>query len=138
MSDSLSYNQQVIAEFRANGGRTTGMLEGAPVVLLTTTGARSGEPRTAPTLGLVDGDRVVVVASNAGSPTHPAWYHNLLADPTAIVEIGTDSFTATATTLEGEERDRFYARMTAAAPVFAEYRARTEREIPVVALERRG
>ncbi|MCW2542660.1 MAG: cell entry protein [Frankiales bacterium] len=137
MSDHLDYNRSIIAEFRANAGRTTGMLDDAPMVLLTTTGSKSGEPRTAPTLGMVDGDRVVVVASNAGAPKHPAWYVNMQADPEVTVEIGEQTFPARAVTLEGEERDRFYARITAAAPVFAEYRAKAApREIPVVALER--
>jgi deazaflavin-dependent oxidoreductase (nitroreductase family) len=137
MSDHLAYNESVIAEFRAQEGRTSGMLEDAPMILLTTTGAASGEPRTAPTLGMVDGDRVVVVASNAGAATHPAWYRNLVAHPEVTVEIGTETFPATATTLAGEERDTFYARITAAAPIFAEYRAKAlPREIPVVALQR--
>lgn len=130
------FNQQVIEEFRANEGRVGGMFEGAPLVLLTTTGARSGNPVTSPMMYLPDGERVIVIASNAGADRHPAWYHNLLANPEATAEIGTETFTVKAEVIEGEERDRLYARMVEQAPGFAEYEARTSRRIPVVALRR--
>ncbi|MGN9840806.1 nitroreductase family deazaflavin-dependent oxidoreductase [Nonomuraea sp. H19] len=128
------FNQQIIDEFRANEGRVGGMFEGAPLVLLTTTGAKSGKPTTTPVMYLADGDRYVIIASNAGADNHPAWYHNLRAAQEATAEIGTDAFAVKAVFVEGEERDRLYARMVAQAPGFAEYEAKTSRRIPVVAL----
>ncbi|TMR23926.1 nitroreductase family deazaflavin-dependent oxidoreductase [Nonomuraea turkmeniaca] len=128
------FNQQIIDEFRANEGRVGGMFEGSPLVLLTTTGAKSGRAVTTPVMYLMDGERYVVIASNAGADNHPAWYHNLLATPEATVEVGTETFEAKAAFIEGEERDRLYARMVAQAPGFAEYEAKTSRRIPVVAL----
>ncbi|MGR6914600.1 nitroreductase family deazaflavin-dependent oxidoreductase [[Actinomadura] parvosata] len=130
------FNQQIIDEFRANEGRVGGMFEGAPLVLLTTTGAKSGKPVTTPVMYLADGDRYIVIASNAGADNHPAWYHNLRAHPEATAEIGTETFEVKAEFVEGEERDRLYARMVAQAPGFAEYEAKTTRRIPVVALYR--
>ncbi|MER7501980.1 nitroreductase family deazaflavin-dependent oxidoreductase [Nonomuraea pusilla] len=131
-----AFNQQVIEEFRANGGRVGGMFEGSPLVLLTTTGARSGRPVTSPVMYLSDGDRYVVIASNAGADHHPAWYHNLRANPVATAEIGDETFEVKAEFVEGEERDALYARMVEQAAGFAEYEARTTRRIPVVALYR--
>ncbi|MFG2839432.1 nitroreductase/quinone reductase family protein [Streptomyces zaomyceticus] len=138
MSD---FNQQVIEEFRANGGRVGGMFEGAALLLLTTTGARSGRAHTTPAVYVRDGARLLVFASNAGGPQHPAWFHNLRADPHVTVELGTsegavERFAATAVVTEGEERDRLYAEQTARDPAFAAYRAATDRIIPVVALHR--
>ncbi|AQZ68776.1 AclJ [[Actinomadura] parvosata subsp. kistnae] len=130
------FNQQIIDEFRANEGRVGGMFEGAPLVLLTTTGAKSGKPVTTPVMYLADGDRYIVIASNAGADNHPAWYHNLRANPEATAEIGTETFQVKAEFVEGEERDQLYARMVAQAPGFAEYEAKTTRRIPVVALYR--
>ncbi|MDF2704703.1 MAG: cell entry protein [Nonomuraea muscovyensis] len=130
------FNQQVIAEFRANEGRVGGMFEGSPLVLLTTTGARSGKPTTTPVMYLEDGDRIVVIASNAGADHHPAWYHNLRANPEATAEVGTETFGVKAEFVDGEERDRLYARMVEQAAGFAEYEAKTSRRIPVVVLER--
>ncbi|MCK2213123.1 nitroreductase family deazaflavin-dependent oxidoreductase [Actinomadura sp. ATCC 31491] len=128
------FNQQVIDEFRANAGRVGGMFEGAPLVLLTTTGAKSGKQHTTPVMYLADGDRYVVIASYAGSDQNPAWYHNLKANPVATVEVGTDTFQVKAVQIDGEERDQLYARMVAQAPGFAEYERKTSRRIPVVAL----
>ncbi|GAA2884561.1 nitroreductase/quinone reductase family protein [Nonomuraea rubra] len=128
------FNQQVIEEFRANGGKVGGMFEGAPLVLLTTMGARSGHRRTNPAVYLRDGERILVFASNAGADAHPAWYHNVLAQPRVTVELGKETFTARAVPLEGEERDRMYARQAAIDPAFAAYQSRTSRVIPVVAL----
>ncbi|WP_326821034.1 nitroreductase family deazaflavin-dependent oxidoreductase [Streptosporangium sp. NBC_01756] len=135
------FNQFVMDEFRANGGRVGGMFEGAPLVLLTTTGARSGRPHTNPAVCLRDGDRVLVFASNAGGPRNPAWYHNLLADPRVTVAIGTgdgdiETYTAEAVPLEGDERDRLYAVQSGLDPAFAAYQAGTTRVIPVIALNR--
>ncbi|WP_433438863.1 nitroreductase/quinone reductase family protein [Nonomuraea sp. CA-141351] len=128
------FNQQVIEEFRANGGKVGGMFEGAPLVLLTTTGAKSGRRRTNPAVYLRDGERVLVFASNAGADAHPAWYHNVLANPRVIVELGEERFAARAAPLEGEERDRMYARQSSIDPAFAAYQEGTGRVIPVIAL----
>ncbi|MEU8175945.1 nitroreductase/quinone reductase family protein [Microbispora hainanensis] len=135
------WNDKIIEEFRANAGTVGGPFEGTPLILLTTTGARTGAVRTNPVVCLCDGERILVFASYAGAPRHPDWYHNLLANPTVTVEVGDgtaiETFTATATPLSGEERDRMYARQTELAPVFADYQKKTSRVIPVVALYRR-
>ncbi|MFI7616939.1 nitroreductase/quinone reductase family protein [Nonomuraea terrae] len=131
-------NQQVIEEFRANGGEVGGRFAHAPLVLLTTKGAKTGRPHTTPAVYLRDGERVLVFATNAGADTHPAWYHNLLADPEVTVELGGQRLTARAAPLEGEERDRMYARQAALDPAFAAYQERTGRVIPVVALHLDG
>src|SRR5215203_5128043 len=106
MADNNDFNQQVIAEFRANGGKVGGMFEGSPMMLLTTTGAKSGQPRTAPLVYTTDGDNIVIIASKGGAPTNPDWYHNLLANPIATVEVGTDRYEARARVTSGEERTR--------------------------------
>ncbi|MFD3483340.1 nitroreductase/quinone reductase family protein [Streptomyces sp. NPDC058665] len=133
------FNQLIIEEFRTNGGRVGGMFEGAPLVLLTTLGARTGKRRTNPTAYARDGQRLLVFASNAGGPTHPGWYFNLLADNRVTVEIGkeeggVDTFSARAEPLRGEERDRLFALQAARDPGFAAYQAGTDRTIPVIAL----
>ena len=135
MSD---WNRGVIEEFRANGGQVGGQFGGAPLLLLTTTGAKSGEKRTAPVMYLEDGDRLVVFASKAGAPTNPDWYHNLLAHPTATVEVGDETFDVKATVEAGDERDRLWNEQAQRYPGFAEYQAKTTRQIPVIALERAG
>jgi deazaflavin-dependent oxidoreductase (nitroreductase family) len=129
------FNQQVIDEFRANKGRVGGYFEGARLILLTTTGARTGRPHTTPVGYLPDGgDRILVIASAAGAPTHPAWFHNLVANPQVTVESGAFTYEARAVVLEGEERDRAFARAVEADPGWAAYQEKTERVIPVVAL----
>lgn len=137
----VSFNQPIIDEFRANGGVVGGMFEGAPLLLLTTTGARSGARRTSPVMYLRDGDRLLIFGSNAGGPAHPDWFHNLLADPQVSYEIGEEgedgairSYAATAAPLEGEERDRWYGTQAELVPAFRDYQANTSRTIPVVAL----
>lgn len=141
-ASKINFNKQIIEEFRANAGKVGGPYEGAPLVLLTTIGAKTGAPRTNPAMYLADGDRILVIASNAGAPKHPAWYHNLLASPEVTVEIGkgteVETYTATAVPLQGEERDRLFARVVEVAPGFAEYQANTSRVIPVVALYRKA
>ena len=132
------FNAGVIEEFRANGGKVGGRFEGRPMLLLTTTGAKSGLPRTTPLVYTVDGDRIVIIASKGGAPINPDWYHNLVANPDVIVELGTDRFPAKARVTEGEERDRLYDAMAAQMPFFAEYQRKTERRIPLVVLERRA
>ena len=129
----------LITDFRANGGEvTSGPFAGRPVLLLTTKGAKSGQPRLAPVVYSRDGDHYVVVASKGGSPTHPAWYHNLLANPIVTVEVGGETFEARAWVTEEAERDRLFEQRAATNPNFAEYQRRTTRVIPVVVLERLG
>jgi deazaflavin-dependent oxidoreductase (nitroreductase family) len=130
------YNRAVIEEFRANGGRVGGPYEGAPLLLLTTTGARSGRPHTTPLMYLEDGDRVIVFATKAGAPTHPDWYFNLRANPVVRVELGPESFEARASEASGAEREDLFARMAEEREQFGEYAAKTTRKIPVIALER--
>ncbi|HUB75009.1 MAG TPA: nitroreductase family deazaflavin-dependent oxidoreductase [Solirubrobacteraceae bacterium] len=132
------FNAAIIEEFRTHGGRVGGPFEGAQLLLLTSTGAKSGQPRTTPVVYLEDGENLVIFASKAGAPTDPAWYRNLLADPSASVEVGTDTLTVRARVAEGEERERLYARQVARMPQFADYQAKTTRRIPVVVLERAG
>jgi deazaflavin-dependent oxidoreductase (nitroreductase family) len=129
----------LITDFRANGGQvTSGPFAGRPVLLLTTTGAHSGQPRLAPVVYSREGEHYVVVASKGGSPTHPAWYHNLLANPIVTVEVGGETFEARARVTGGAERDRLFAQRAASNPNFGEYQKRTTRVIPVVVLERLG
>ena len=137
MADMNDWNRQTIEAFRANKGKVGGMWEGRPLLLLTTTGAKSGQRRTTPTMYLPDGDRLLVFASKGGAPTNPDWYHNLLAHPQVTVEVGSETYEATAIVLTGEERDRLFAKHAALYPQFAEYQAKTTRKIPVIALERR-
>jgi deazaflavin-dependent oxidoreductase (nitroreductase family) len=136
MSDMSDFNRGVIEEFRANHGAVGGGFAGAPMVLLTTTGAKSGQKRVNPLVGLVDDGTLYVVASKAGAPTSPDWYHNLLANPDVEVEFGDERFEATAVPItSGPERDRLYAAQVAAMPGFADYEKSTTRVIPIVALE---
>lgn len=135
--DMKAFNAALIDEFRANEGKVGGNFEGRPVLLLTTTGAKSGRKFTQPLVYLPDGDRLLIFASKAGAPTNPDWYHNLVANPTVTVELGSDTYEATATVITGEERDRLYARQVEAMPGFGDYQAKTTRVIPVIALERK-
>ncbi len=138
MADVNDWNTRIIEEFRSNEGRVGGQFAGAPLLLLTTTGRRTGAPRTNPMMYLADGDRVLVFASKAGAPTHPDWYLNLVARPQVTVELGTERFQATAVALEGDERDRLFAEQASRYPGFAGYQEKTDRVIPVVALIREG
>lgn len=134
MASRENWNQQIIEEFRANEGRVGGQFAGAPLLLLTTTGARTGRRHTTPMMYRPGGDRMYVFASKAGAPDNPDWYHNLLANPEVTVEVGTDRVTARAEEVTGDERDRIYAEQSADYPAFAEYQGKTSRVIPVVAL----
>jgi deazaflavin-dependent oxidoreductase (nitroreductase family) len=134
MSDMNDWNQKIIEEFRANAGQVGGQFEGAPVLLLHTTGAKSGQERVNPMMYLELDGRMFVFASKAGAPTHPDWYHNLVANPQVTVEVGTETHSATATPLEGEERTRVYDEQARRFPGFREYQDNTERVIPVVEL----
>jgi deazaflavin-dependent oxidoreductase (nitroreductase family) len=132
------YNHRVIEEFRANGGKVGGMWEGTPLLLLTTTGAKSGERRTTPMGYMADGDRLIVWASNGGSPTNPDWYHNLVAHPHVTVEVGTETFDAIAVVTADAERDQLWTQGVALYPILAEHQAKTTRQIPVIALSRQA
>jgi deazaflavin-dependent oxidoreductase (nitroreductase family) len=138
MSDMSSFNQGIIEEFRANGGKVASFGD-APMVLITTTGAKTGKTLVTPLVSQPQDDGTLYIfASYAGAPKNPAWYHNLVAHPEVEVEFGTDRFTATATPLTGAERDRVFDRQKEIFPTFAEYEAKTTRIIPVVALTRTG
>ncbi|GAA1797399.1 nitroreductase/quinone reductase family protein [Actinomadura chokoriensis] len=131
----MDFNTQVIEEFRANGGRVGGPFEGGRLLLLTTTGARTGARRTTPLGYLPDGDgRVLVIASAGGAPKDPAWFRNLVANPRVTVESGDFTYEADAVVLAGGERDAAFARAAEADPGWAEYEARSGRTLPVVAL----
>lgn len=138
MSSPNDFNGQIIAEFQANGGRVGGPFAGAKLLLLTTTGARSGQPRVSPLAYTADGDRYVVIASKGGAPTNPDWYHNIIANPDVTVEVGTERFAARATVAEGAERERLFAQMAAERPGFADYQRKTTRVLPVILIERAG
>jgi deazaflavin-dependent oxidoreductase (nitroreductase family) len=132
MSD---FNRKVIDEFRANEGKVGGPFEGAPVLLLTSTGAKSGEQRTTPVVYQQDGERMVIFASKAGAPENPAWFHNLRANPTATVEVGPDTVDVEAVITDGDERERLFSKQKQLMPQFADYEQKTTRQIPVVALQ---
>lgn len=140
MIDVKRWQQQnvaVIAEFRANGGVVGGRYAGRPMMLLTTTGAKSGQERITPLNYSADGTRIIVIASRGGAPTHPDWYRNLVANPEVTVEVGTERYRARARTAREPERTRLFDRQAALMPFFDEYRQQvTAREIPVVVLER--
>ena len=136
MNERLAFNQAIIDEFRANDGKVSGAFANAPLLLLTTTGAKSGQQRTSPVVYTTDGDRLVIIASYAGRPVNPAWFRNLVANPEVTVEIPGETFAARAVVASGEYRDRLYAAQAALMPAFDEYQAKTTRQIPVVTLER--
>jgi deazaflavin-dependent oxidoreductase (nitroreductase family) len=135
--DAAEFNAAVIDEFRASGGAVGGSLADTPLLLLGTTGANTGLLRTTPLAYRREGDRLYVIASHGGAPTHPAWYRNLRAHPVVSVEVGTERFDANATVLEGLDRDRVFAAIVEDSPTAGRYQARTGRTIPVVALDRR-
>ena len=136
MIDQNTYNRQLIEEFRADRDRGGGAMKGRPLLLLTTTGAKSGQLRTKPMMYIPDGDRLLVIASNAGAPTHPDWYRNVVAHPEVTVEVGSDTFKAIATVTEGLERQRLWTRVVELYPFFADHQAKTSRQIPVIVLRR--
>ncbi len=138
MPEINDFNSRIIEEFRANGGETFGPFKGRNLLLLTTTGAKSGEQRTTPLVYSRDGDRLVIIASMGGAPKHPAWFHNITANPEVTLEVGTEKFSARASVAEGAERDRLYAQQAAEMPAFNEYQEKTTRRIPVVVLQRQA
>jgi deazaflavin-dependent oxidoreductase (nitroreductase family) len=138
MPDMNDFNRAVIEEFRANQGKVGGPFEGAPVLLLTSTGAKTGQARTTPLMYLPDGERMVIFASKGGAPENPAWYHNLRANPSATVEVGSETIDVDASVTSGEERERLFDRQAERYAQFADYAQKTTRAIPVVALSRKG
>lgn len=136
MTDINDWNQKIIDEFRSTGGNLGGQFAGDPVLLLTTTGAKTGRKHTTPVMYLADGDRLAVFASKAGAATNPDWYHNLLAHPRATVEVGSETFEVDASVADREERDRLYAVQSERYPGFAEYEEETTQVIPVPILKR--
>ncbi|MFI5284014.1 MAG: nitroreductase family deazaflavin-dependent oxidoreductase [Candidatus Dormibacterales bacterium] len=140
MSNSFgNFNRSLIEDLRANGGKPTGgPFKGREVLILTTTGARSGVPRENPLVYTRDGSHIVIVASKGGAPTHPSWYHNLVAHPEVKVELDGETFEARAHVATDAEYERLYKQHADINPTFHDYRARTTRKIPVILLERAG
>jgi deazaflavin-dependent oxidoreductase (nitroreductase family) len=134
--DFHEFNRGIIEDFRTNAGKVGGPFEGAPMILVTHTGAKSGKTYTTPLVYTTDGDRLVIIASKGGSPENPAWFHNLVAHPSVEVEVGDERFAATASVAEGDERQRLFDRQAELMPNFKEYAAATTRTIPVVVLTR--
>lgn len=134
MSD---WNDGIIQEFRANAGKVGGYFEGAIILLLHSTGAKSGLERVSPVMYFMDGDRYVVIASKGGADTHPDWYYNLLAHPEVSVEVGTEQFAATAAETSEPERTKLYEKMETQWHSFTEYKSKTSRIIPVFTLTRK-
>ncbi len=135
-TDYAAFQRALIADIREHGAPVSGPMAGFPLMVLTTTGAKSGEARTAVVTYTRDGDRYVVAASKGGAPMNPAWYHNLLANPEATVETGGDTFRVRATEMHGAERDRLWEEHATERPEFRDYPARTTRVIPILVLDR--
>jgi len=136
MNNPNDWNQAIIKEFRANSGKVGGSFAGKTLLLLHTVGAKSGQERVNPVAYVADGNRFVIIASKAGAPTNPDWYHNILAHPLVTVEVGTEQFPAQAVVATEPERTRLYNKMVEMMPGFAEYQAKTTRVIPVIVLTR--
>jgi deazaflavin-dependent oxidoreductase (nitroreductase family) len=131
-----AFNTSIVDEFRSNGGRVGGPFEGATLLLLTTTGAKSGQPRLAPLAYLTIDGKMIIIGSKAGADTNPDWVHNLRANPAAHIEVGTDAYDVSARELPAEERDETYPKVVALAPGFGEYQEKTSRVIPLFELQR--
>ncbi len=136
MSDMNDFNTAIIEEFRANAGKVGGNFEGAPILLLHTTGAKSGQERVNPMMYRQAGDDIAVFASKAGAPTNPDWYHNLVAHPDVTAEVGTQTLSYVAREAKGDERTAIWEAQKKEYPGFAEYEEKTTRQIPVVVLSR--
>ncbi len=136
-SDDELFGAEHVRAYRETGGERGYHWRGTTILLLTTVGRSSGEPRTTPLIHRIDGERWIVVASKGGAPAHPSWYENLLANPEASIEVRDETVPVRASTAEGEERARLWSLMTEAWPAYDDYQANTEREIPVVVLTRR-
>jgi len=136
MSDPTNWNKAVIDEFRANAGKVGGRWEGRTLLLLHTVGAKSGQERVNPVAYFREGDRLVIIASKAGAPSHPAWYHNLRSNALVTVEVGAEQFQARAAVVAEPERTRLFNKMVEISPGFADYQKKTTRVIPVITLTR--
>ena len=134
--DYADFTRQLMADIREHGQPTSGPMAGRPLMILTTTGARSGQPRSSVVTYTRDGDRYVIAASKSGAPTNPAWYYNLLANPTATVEMGGEEFKVAATVAQGAERERLWDQHATERPEFRDYPNMTSRVIPVIVLDR--
>jgi len=130
------FNRAIVEEFRANGGKVGGPFEGGTLLLLHTTGAKTGKTRLSPLAYLTIDDKMLIIGSYAGAPKDPAWVHNLRANPRAYIEVGTDAYDVDVRELPDDERDATYPKLTEVAPVFAEYQAKTTRAIPLFELTR--
>ncbi len=130
------FNRGIVEEFRANAGKVGGPFDGGTLLLLHTSGAKSGQPRLSPLAYLPIDDRMFIVGSYAGAPKNPAWVHNLRADPKAHIEVGTEAYDVAVRELPDDEREEMYLKITAIAPVFADYQAKTTRAIPLFELTR--
>jgi deazaflavin-dependent oxidoreductase (nitroreductase family) len=137
MTDLNDWDRQIIEEFRANGGNVGGPFAGVPLLLLTTTGAKSGQQRICPLAYLSEGGQIYVFAGNRGAPTNPGWYHNLVAHPDVTVEIGTETFEARTAVVDSAEGDRLGRIQLQKLPALAELQAKITRKVPVVLLERK-
>jgi deazaflavin-dependent oxidoreductase (nitroreductase family) len=135
--DLNDWDRQIIEEFRANGGNVGGQFAGVPLLLLTTTGAKSGQQRISPLAYLSEGGRIYIFAGNRGAPTNPSWYHNLVEHPDVTVELGTEKFEARATVVDSAEGDRLGSIQLQKLPGLASLQAKITRKIPVVLLERK-
>ena len=146
MADPMAeFNKKVIDEFRSNGGNLSRqfaervgekLLAGAPMIIVTHKGAKSGRTYTSPLVYSKDGNRYVIIASKGGAPENPSWYYNLVAHPEVTVELGSEKFTATAREVTGEERERLFNAQAKMMPQFNEYQKKTSRKIPVIVIER--
>jgi deazaflavin-dependent oxidoreductase (nitroreductase family) len=130
------FNKKLVEEFRANDGKVGGQFAGADLLLLTTTGAKSGQPRLAPLAYFTIDDKMIIIGSKAGADTNPDWVHNLRANPSAHIEVGVDAYDVTSRELPRDERDALFDKVVAAAPGFGEYQAKTSRIIPLFELQR--
>jgi deazaflavin-dependent oxidoreductase (nitroreductase family) len=135
MAEANDWNKKIIDEFRANGGKVGGPFEGAPLLLLHSTGAKTGHARVNPMMYLADGNNYVVFASKAGAPTNPDWYHNLVANPRASIEVGDKTINVVARVADDETREPLWSTQKGRYPGFADYEAKTDRQIPVVVLQ---
>ncbi len=130
------FNKNLVEEFRANGGKVGGQFAGADLLLLTTTGAKSGQPRLAPLAYLTIDGKMIIIGSKAGADTNPDWVHNLRANPAARIEVGVDAYDVTSRELPRDEREAMFDKVVAAAPAFGEYQSKTSRVIPLFELIR--
>lgn len=137
MSGFNDFNTKIMEEFHANGGKVGGRFAGTDILILTTTGRKSGQMRWHPLAYSRDGERYIIAASKGGAPTSPDWYFNLMANPSTVIEVGAEVIPVVATVAEGAERDRLYAQHAAKMPGFKDYEKNTTRTIPVVVLTRR-